>query len=194
MNRIWEELQLVSSRGRVGDDEEGSIVCFERPPKEPLFVLDYDGCHRVGIKFAGKYFDLSCSLDHDLGIHRVFVCSSGFEPVPFEVESYVARNFDTLLVALNTADSLDSRIEELEESLGALRRRVNPTRREVQQERKLAASIRWKILQRDGHRCRYCGCTPDKGALRVDHVVPVSKGGKSTPDNLVTALPRMQCG
>ena len=47
-------------------------------------------------------------------------------------------------------------------------------------------SLRQKILERDGHRCRYCGCD---GYLHVDHVFPKSRGGKNTPDNLVAACP-----
>lgn len=35
----------------------------------------------------------------------------------------------------------------------------------------------------DSVRCRYCG----RPATSIDHVVPVSKGGKDEPDNLVPA-------
>ncbi len=44
---------------------------------------------------------------------------------------------------------------------------------------------RKNILRRDGHRCQFCG----RGdlPLTVDHVVPVSRGGEDTWDNLVCA-------
>jgi len=44
---------------------------------------------------------------------------------------------------------------------------------------------RKNILRRDGHRCQYCG----RGdlPLTVDHVVPLSRGGEDTWDNLVCA-------
>ncbi len=43
---------------------------------------------------------------------------------------------------------------------------------------------RHNIFRRDGGRCQYCGITKD---LTLDHVIPRSKGGKSTWTNLVTA-------
>lgn len=43
---------------------------------------------------------------------------------------------------------------------------------------------RQNIFKRDNHTCQYCGNTRD---LTLDHVVPRSKGGSSTWNNLVTA-------
>jgi HNH endonuclease len=43
---------------------------------------------------------------------------------------------------------------------------------------------RQNIFRRDGNRCQYCGTSQD---LTLDHVMPRSRGGKSTWDNLVTA-------
>ncbi len=43
---------------------------------------------------------------------------------------------------------------------------------------------RKNILRRDGHRCQYCGLTSN---LTVDHVVPKSKKGEDTWENLTTA-------
>lgn len=46
---------------------------------------------------------------------------------------------------------------------------------------------RFKVLERDGYRCRYCGKTSDDIAIDVDHVVPVREGGSDDLDNLVAA-------
>jgi 5-methylcytosine-specific restriction endonuclease McrA len=43
------------------------------------------------------------------------------------------------------------------------------------------------VLTRDGFKCVYCGKTGKR--LTIDHVVPVSKGGKSTFENCVAACP-----
>lgn len=47
--------------------------------------------------------------------------------------------------------------------------------------------LRFEILKRDGHRCRYCGADSADAKLTVDHVIPEALGGSSEPDNLVTA-------
>lgn len=43
---------------------------------------------------------------------------------------------------------------------------------------------RQNVFKRDNHECQYCGSKKD---LTLDHVIPKSKGGKSTWTNLVTA-------
>ncbi|WP_435597107.1 HNH endonuclease [Streptomyces anulatus] len=47
--------------------------------------------------------------------------------------------------------------------------------------------LRYEILRRDNHTCRYCGASAPDVPLRVDHVTPVALGGTDTPGNLVTA-------
>ena len=43
---------------------------------------------------------------------------------------------------------------------------------------------RKNVLRRDRQRCQYCG---SKDRLTIDHVMPKSRGGKDTWDNLVAA-------
>jgi 5-methylcytosine-specific restriction endonuclease McrA len=40
------------------------------------------------------------------------------------------------------------------------------------------------VLARDGHRCQYCGSTRH---LTLDHVIPRSRGGATSWDNVVTS-------
>lgn len=47
--------------------------------------------------------------------------------------------------------------------------------------------LRFEILRRDNHACRYCGASAPETALVVDHVVPVALGGSDEPTNLVAA-------
>jgi len=51
----------------------------------------------------------------------------------------------------------------------------------------ISKRLRFEILRRDGHKCRYCGAGAPDVQLRVDHVVPDALGGKTEPGNLVTA-------
>lgn len=52
--------------------------------------------------------------------------------------------------------------------------------------RNISARLRAQIMERDGFRCRRCGVTPDHAELRVDHIVPVAKGGTADSSNLQT--------
>ena len=49
---------------------------------------------------------------------------------------------------------------------------------------------RTSILLRDANTCQYCGTTPGKSKLTIDHVTPRSKGGQHIWTNLVAACKR----
>lgn len=53
--------------------------------------------------------------------------------------------------------------------------------------RSIPPGIRAAVLDRDGHRCYYCGSTYN---LTIDHIIPVAKGGTSTIENLRTLCGR----
>lgn len=50
------------------------------------------------------------------------------------------------------------------------------------------ALTRKNLLNRDGHRCQYCGYGGDD--LTLDHVIPRSRGGQDTWENMVVACVR----
>lgn len=58
----------------------------------------------------------------------------------------------------------------------------------------LSRRLRFEILRRDGHTCRYCGAMAPDVALTVDHVVPVTLGGSDDPSNLVAACADCNAG
>jgi 5-methylcytosine-specific restriction endonuclease McrA len=49
------------------------------------------------------------------------------------------------------------------------------------------ALTRRNVLLRDGNVCAYCGMTEYGRALTIDHVIPRSRGGRNTWDNVVAA-------
>ena len=51
-------------------------------------------------------------------------------------------------------------------------------------------STRANIMLRDGHQCQYCGDRPGVRALNLDHVLPRSRGGADSWENLVTSCRR----
>lgn len=60
---------------------------------------------------------------------------------------------------------------------------------------KMTDSLRYDILKRDNFKCQICGSTAQDGVkLHVDHIVPVSKGGKTVKSNLRTLCDRCNLG
>jgi 5-methylcytosine-specific restriction endonuclease McrA len=49
------------------------------------------------------------------------------------------------------------------------------------------AVTRRGVLNRDNHSCRYCGRLLPSAELTLDHVLPRSRGGKNTWENVVAA-------
>ncbi|GAB4437523.1 MAG: HNH endonuclease [Anaerolineae bacterium] len=43
------------------------------------------------------------------------------------------------------------------------------------------------VLARDHYTCQYCGDVPVRQQLTIDHVLPRSRGGKTTWENVITA-------
>ena len=52
--------------------------------------------------------------------------------------------------------------------------------------RKPSARLKVQVLMRDGNRCRLCGveCNDGLHKIHFDHIIPWSKGGETTLDNL----------
>jgi 5-methylcytosine-specific restriction endonuclease McrA len=94
-----------------------------------------------------------------------------------------------LLVFLNKADLIA-------ESSQDVLRTVNTTfplpsiirlHRYINIPRKGVMLTRQNVFRRDGNKCQYCGTHDD---LTLDHVLPKSKGGRTSWDNLITACRR----
>lgn len=54
--------------------------------------------------------------------------------------------------------------------------------------------LRYEILRRDNHTCRYCGSAAPDVKLTVDHVLPVALGGSDEATNLVAACADCNAG
>lgn len=51
----------------------------------------------------------------------------------------------------------------------------------------ISKRVRFEIFKRDEFTCQYCGQTPPKVILHIDHVIAVANGGTNDQDNLVTS-------
>jgi hypothetical protein len=81
-------------------------------------------------------------------------------------------NFDELRQGLVTAKAL----REHQSTQEFLRKRERSL---------LTPKLRVDILRRDANRCQMCGASASGGAtLHIDHITPVSRGGRTIPQNL----------
>ena len=112
---------------------------------------------------------------------RVLVLNASYEPL----QVCTARRA-VVLVMKGTA-----RMEESTERLWHTGRAVVPVpsvirlveyRRIVRRQRGIS---RRQVLLRDRHTCQYCAATAPASSLTLDHVVPRSRGGGNSWENLV---------
>lgn len=53
------------------------------------------------------------------------------------------------------------------------------------QRKLMTKALRKKIMQRDNYTCQICGkYMPDEVGLQIDHIIPISRGGKTIDSNL----------
>ena len=63
--------------------------------------------------------------------------------------------------------------------------------------RKISNKLRYQVLKRDNFKCCACGASPAKdpsAELHIDHIIPWSKGGKTTLENLQTLCSKCNLG
>lgn len=58
----------------------------------------------------------------------------------------------------------------------------------------LSKRLRYEILRRDNHACRYCGAAAPDVKITVDHVIPTALGGTNEATNLVAACTDCNAG
>ena len=63
--------------------------------------------------------------------------------------------------------------------------------------RVISDKLRYQVLKRDNFKCCACGASPAKDPaveLHIDHIIPWSKGGETTLENLQTLCSRCNIG
>ena len=112
---------------------------------------------------------------------QVLVLNATFEPI-----NVCSLQRAVVLVLKNKAEVLERANRALRSSTAThvyplVIRLVNYVRVPRNEKRKIS---RRAVFARDNYRCQYCGAT---ARLTVDHVVPKSRGGRSSWDNVVTS-------
>lgn len=94
------------------------------------------------------------------------------------------------------SDRLDQS-EESADAGGAVDGVTQPSSIKRRSRREISDRQRFRILVRDGFRCRACGVSPlvQPGVeLHVDHILPWSKGGETTDENLESKCKQCNLG
>lgn len=123
--------------------------------------------------------------------------------------STYARRFGSWRSALEAfidfVNSVNNNEEDLDENLALVPITVSPENlREPQKQIKIKRTprginlrLRWTVLKRDNFSCRKCGRSPAKDSsiiLHVDHIIPWSKDGETTIENLETLCEQCNLG
>jgi 5-methylcytosine-specific restriction endonuclease McrA len=113
---------------------------------------------------------------------RTLLLSQGYEPI--KIISW--QRAMTLL----TLDKVEV-VEEYETEIRASSMVINVPavvrlRKAFRRHAKPVKFSRVNIYARDGHRCQYCGIKCAIDELTYDHVIPRSRGGRTTWDNIVS--------
>ena len=103
----------------------------------------------------------------------------------YKQKNYVKTPYNVQIVV----DSFSSNFETLQdrfENLALINFECTLSEYHSKNQRKLMTKkLRNEIAERDNYTCQNCGkYMPDGVGLHIDHIIPIAKGGKSTPSNL----------
>ena len=78
-----------------------------------------------------------------------------------------------------------------------VKKQIKPTAHRKENTRIISDKLRYQVLKRDNFKCFACGASPAKDPsveLHIDHIIPWSKGGETTFENLQTLCSRCNLG
>lgn len=103
---------------------------------------------------------------------------------------YIIATPDEFIGICDAAHFLENEIYKLHAKhefiyLAGVESSAQPVKRTRRKERsKMNDSLRYKILKRDKFKCKSCGAKAGDVELEVDHITPISKGGRTIECNL----------
>ena len=113
---------------------------------------------------------------------RTLLLSQGYEPIKI-----ISWQRAITLLALDKVDV----VEEYDAQIRAMSYVINVPavvrlRKAFRRHAKPVKFSRVNIYARDGYRCQYCGTKCTISGLTYDHVIPRSRGGRTTWENIVS--------
>lgn len=139
--------------------------------------MDFDKCISIEKEMVSKMY-LKPITDFEIKLYYSYSSAGG----RVHLSHTKIYGFDGLCAALQNIELAKHRFDEYDDF--------------VRVERSLMTnSLRYEVMRRDGFRCVLCGASAKDGArLHVDHIYPVSKGGKTVMNNLRTLCDRCNLG
>lgn len=115
----------------------------------------------------------------------------GFEPIDFSTIYFPKYTFRYVSPGGNVGDCCDivMDIENLNKFVVYLSEKIKFKKSVAGQRALMTSKLRQTIKERDGYTCKMCGISVEQEPnllLEIDHIIPVSKGGLTTEDNLQT--------
>lgn len=143
----------------------------------------------ANVLVLNKYY----SAIHVLSARKAFclLCKGAAEVVSVEDEAYMTYDFDAWLEQselrqeLNDFDSDDECVQAVNFTI--LVPRIIRLTHYDRIPRNIVKFNRKNVFLRDNHQCQYCGNTFPHNSLSLDHVMPRSRGGETSWENIVSA-------
>lgn len=115
----------------------------------------------------------------------------GFEEIDMSTDYFPKYIFKYVSSGGNASTECDivMDIENLNKFVLFLSEKIKFNKSVAGQRALMTSKLRQKIKERDGFTCKKCGASVEKEPnllLEIDHIIPVSKGGLTTEDNLQT--------
>lgn len=108
------------------------------------------------------------------------------------------KALEAFVERMNQGEKEDEQISQDNEKVQSpIREEIKKTSVASENRRSIGLGLRYKILNRDKFKCVRCGSSPATDLtckLHIDHIVPFSKRGKTTFDNLQTLCEKCNLG
>lgn len=174
------EMRWSGRYGRPDWNRYGSLAHRDR---DILDVFKRERARRPDDRYEYEQFAAVFALQVDMGEDFVAAAGGGDDPLYWYLDNGGPR------VLHKGGPGLCDWGPDLEAALKVATAEANAINAALRRLARgsLTPSLRFEVLKRDGHRCRYCGAGAELGPLQVDHVIPVAAGGKTEMSNLATA-------